>query len=212
MSDYSNLQQITKKELIMRYNLSENQYYNLRKAISARIITAKSLYLWGDEDVPNITQLMDYSLKKRRYNVQQFDIILNTPQKLSQKSKLNALYNYSGKSGNYATGFATFSKGIQQFTIMYSNTEQRLKSNTAPIEKLEKFKIGKSFSLTNNYRFKNNKFGRYCVNYLNLIIDEYNSKVNDTTKENALQFYIIYVRKMLEVINFADEHDAMSGS
>ena len=140
MSDYSNFQQITKKELMMRYNLNEKQYYNLRKAMSARINTAKNLYLWSDEDVPNITQLIDYNLKKRHYNVQQFDVILNTPQKLSQKSKLNALYNYSGKSGNYATGFATFSKGIQQFTIMYSNAEKRLKSNTASIEKLEKFK------------------------------------------------------------------------
>ena len=217
MSDYSNLQKITKEAIIKKYNITEKYYNNLRKRLSERIINARQLYLWyGDEDVPSITQLIDYSLKKRKFDIQKYEIILgtSTTKKLSMEARRKALNIYSGESGTFNSGFYTFSTGIKQFEIMYENARKKLSKTeyNEPMEKLPFFKVGVKFSSVHGYYFKNNHYGNDAVNRLNNIITQYNSFVDKTSKNTALQFYITYVRLMMEVINFADEHDAMAGS
>lgn len=216
MSDYSNLQKITKQELMKKYNLTERQYSNLRKRYSERILNAKQLYLWGESDVPSITKLIDYSLKYKKQRVQQFDIILETPttRGLSLSARRNALDIYSGEKGSYNRGFYTFSKGIPQFLIMKSNAEKRLSRNGQfeTMEKLPHFRVGMQISTSDNYFIKNNEYGRKSASELNSIVDEYNANIDKTTQNSALQFYIIYVRKMMNVIHFAEEHDAIAGS
>ena len=216
MSDFSNLQKITKQAIIQKYNLTERQYSNLRKRYSERLINAKELYKWTDEDVPSITRLIDYSLKYKKQKVEQFEIILETPttRKISIKTRRKALDIYSGYAGAYNKGFYSFSQGITQFEIMYANAEKRLSKNweNTTMEKLEHFKVGVKFSKVHNYYFKNNEYGRMCVNQINSIFNAYNSVIEYSTPQNALSIYITTIRRIMEVLHFADEHDAMAGS
>ena len=66
MSDYINFKKITKEAILNKYKITEPQFKNLQKRFSEKIINAKKLYRWTNEDTPTITQLIDYSLKKKQ--------------------------------------------------------------------------------------------------------------------------------------------------
>lgn len=216
MSDYINFKKITKEAILNKYKITEPQFKNLQKRFSEKIINAKKLYRWTNEDTPSITQLIDYSLKNKKFKNEKFEVILQTPSTKtpSLKAKRHALDVITGESGDYARGFYTFSSGIKQFITMKRNAEIRLtkQGQNKPLEKLEHFQVGKKISISAGYYFKNNQYGRESVQQLNRIIDNYNAGIEATNQSNALSYYINFQRLMMNVINISDEHDAIAGS
>lgn len=219
MADIKYGYDITRADVMKKYGLTQKQYDSIRRRVGERITNAKLLYLWSDEDVPSIPQLIDYSLKKRKTDVERYDVILRTATskggQLSLKSRKEAVQVFSGTLSNVYKGFNKFSEGILQFQEMRENAENRLNEKTkypAVMNKLTHFVVGKKFSTTAGYYFVNNDVGRQVVSEINSIIDEYNRIIDSSTKDNALQIYILYVRRIMEKIHYADTHDAIAGS
>lgn len=213
MADFSNYKKITQKYLKETYNLSQKQFDNIRRRTGERIQNSKALYGWKNDDLPSVNQLIDYQLRRRKSDVSQFELILTTPSgsKISNVARKRAIEYYSGTMGGFNQGFYTFAKGIEQFIVMRENALNILNGKTS-IEYLNYFQVGQRLSTTENYYIKNNQYGRESVKQLNQIISEYNNTIGYVTKENAVQHYVYYVKKIMNAIHFASEHDAMSGS
>ena len=213
MTDFNNYKKITQKYLKETYNLSQKQFDNIRRRTGERIQNAKALYLWKNDDIPSVNQLIDYQLRRRKSDVSLFELILQTPSgsKISNVARKRAVEYYSGTLGGFNQGFYTFSKGIKQFIVMRENALKILNGKN-DIEKLEHFRVGERLSDTENYYITNNKYGRDSVNQLNNVIDEYNLTITNVTKNNAVQHYVTFVKRLMNLIHFAEEHDAMAGS
>jgi len=224
MANYSNFKHKTRTDIINKYGINLKEFEAIRKRTGERIKNAKKLYNWKDYDVPSINQLVEYQVRKKqgilRNNIGQFDVILDTPatKKISRKAKIHAIDVYSGNS-TYNRGFNTFASGIPQFTIMRENAKKLLAVNVdfASLELLKPFNVGEKISTDKGYYFRKNDEGKRAVRDINMIFSMYNNYI-DTQKRSEQVLgdpnsrYIHYIRRIMEIISIADDHDAMGGS